>query len=238
MNPMVYPQQYPAAQGMQFNQIVRRALTDAERQLPGRVYKMVQKGLRGIAAVCLILFVFNSFILPAMITDAITLDSISTTLYVFMFVMGAMAFGLSVNALVVRKRIEDAMRDGTAIEVTGPAYRTSAVGKIRSWTVGPVSLLPTRDVEGLLQEGMPTSVLCLPRLKAAIAINNYGLRQGARIMFPPNLEAMAVPVGPIGMPAFGQPAQAAYPAYGAPVPQGPPPQGGYGEELPPPPPPD
>jgi hypothetical protein len=225
---MAYPQPYPSGQGQAFNQVIRRPLTDAERQLPAGVFRTFQRGLRGISVVCLILFVFNMLVLPAVITDPITYDSVSMTLYVFMFVLGAVSIGMSVNAIVIRKRVEQAMRDGTAVEVLGPAYRSGGVGKAQAWTVGPVSMIPTREVMGILREGMMTSVLCVPSMKAAIAVNNCGLKFGARIMFPQNLEAMAVPMG-VQAPFGGQ----ASPPY-----QGFAPQRGYSEELPPPPPPD
>ena len=239
MNAMGYGQPYPVAPGAMINQqIVRRFLTDAERELPARIYRNLQKSLRGLAAFCLILFVFDTYVLSAIISDPITYDSISMTMYVFMAVFGLVAIGMSVNTIVVRRRIEDAMRDGTAVEVTGPAYRTGGMGKAMSWTVGPISMMPTRDLQGVIQEGMQTTVLCLPRLKSAIAINNYGLKQGARIMFPPNLEAMAVPVGLGAMPMAGQSPGPAYPSYGVPIPQPQAPQTVSDEELPPPPPPD
>jgi len=235
MNAMAYPAAYPAAPGQSVNQIIKRPLTDAERQLPGRFYKTIQNGLRGLSLVCLILFVFNTYLITSIITDPVTYDTVSIMLSVFMLVFGAVAIGMSVNAIVVRKRIGQAMRDGTAVEVFGPAYRTSGMGKAQSWTVGPVSMLPTRELMGLLQEGMPTSVLCLTRMKAAIAVNNYGLRTGARIMFPPNLEAMAVPVGMAAMPTSNGIHGVPSPFYGAPAPAIRDPQGAYEDELPPPP---
>lgn len=235
MSAMGYPQQFPGAQAPVFNtQIVRRALTDAERQLPGRFYKKIQNGLRGLSLFCLILYVLNTYVLSAVITDAITYDTVSTVLLVFMGVFGLVAIGMSVNAIVVRNRLAQAMIDGTAVEVFAPAYRGNAGGKMQTWTIGPISLMPTRGLEGLMMEGQQTSVLCLPKLKAAIAINNFGLKQGARIMCPPNLEGMAVPVGP--MPTSGPIPSSAYPAYGGPMQQVQAPQTTSDEDLPPPPP--
>jgi hypothetical protein len=233
MNAMGYPQQYPGAQAPAFNtQIVRRPLTDAERQLPGRFYKTVRNGLRGVSIACLILFILNTYVLSSVITDAITYDIISTVLYVFMIVFGMVAIGMSANAIIIRKRLAQAMADGTAVEVFAPAYRSNMRGKVQIWTIGPISIMPTRGIEGLMVEGQPTSVVCVPRLKAAIAINNHGLRQGARIMCPPNLEMMAVPMGP--MPMSGPVPGSAYPAYSGPMPQAP--QTAPDPELPPPPP--
>ena len=235
MNAMGYPMQYPGAQAPAFNtQIVRRPLTDAERQLPGRFYKTVQNGLRGISLACLILFVLNTYVLPTFITDAITLDTVSTVLHVFMIVMGIMAIGMSVNALILRKKLAQTLMNGTVVEVFAPAYRSGMGGKGPAWTVGPVSIMPNRGIDGLIAEGQPTSVVCVPSMKAAIAINNRGLRTGVRIMIPPNLEMMAMPVGP--MPVSAPVQGPAYPAYGGPTPQVQVPQTAPDEEPPPPPP--
>jgi hypothetical protein len=233
MNSMGYPQQYPGAGGPAYTRIIRRPLTDAERDLPGRFYKGLQRGCRGIALFCLILFMFSTFVLPAMLTDPVTLDSISITLSIFMAVFGVMAIAMSVNTLVMRGRISQAMMDGTAVEVFAPAYRTASGGKMASWTIGPISLIQSRGLDGLMMEGQPTSVLCLPKLKAAISINNCALKQGAKIMCPPNLETMAEPVGLPTMPMA--PAQAPASAYPSFVPQQQVPEAPE-DELPPPPP--
>jgi hypothetical protein len=233
MNAMGYPQQYPGIPGQAFNtQILKRPLTEAERELPGRYYKLVQRSLRGISLFCLIMFVLSSYVLPVMVTDAITYDTVSTVLFVFMIVFGLVAIGFSVNAIVVRKKITQTMMEGTAVEVFAPAYRASAGPKGAMWTVGPITMVPSRSLQGLIVEGQPTSVLCIPRLKAAIAINNYGLKQGARIMCPPNLESMALPVG--SMPSSGPIPSSAYLAYSGETAQSP--QVAPEEELPPPPP--
>jgi len=225
MNPIAYPPPYTPAQG-QLNQVIRRPMTDAEMQLPGGFYRGLQNSLRGLSLFCLVLFVFNSYILPVMITDAVTYDSLSIVLMIFMAVFGLVSIGMSINTIVVRGKIKQVMMDGSAVEVFAPAYRAGAMRKGQGWTVGPISVLPTRGIDGLLVEGMPTRILCLPRLKAAIAINNVSLKRGARITCPPNLDAMAVPVT---QPSTFDPNQATS--------QAPPAQMSYPEDLPPPPPP-
>lgn len=221
MNAMPYAQPYPTGQGAAFGQVIKRQMSDSERQMPASIYRNFQKNLGGMAVFCLVLFVFGTYVLPAIITDPITYDSVSMTLSIFMLVFGLVAIGMSVSSVVIRKKIENAMRDGTAIEVIGPAYRTGGMGKVQSWTVGPISIMQARGLQGMMQEGMPTSVLCIPRMKSAIAINNRGLKQAARIMFPPNLEMMAVPMEASALSATSQV-----------------PQDLGDEELPPPPPPD
>jgi hypothetical protein len=147
---------------------------------------------------------------------------------VLMGVFGLVGIGMAVNTIVVRKKVSDAMMEGTAVEVVGPAYRTGTAGKVPSWTVGPVSMMATREVLGLLREGAPTSILCIPRLKAAIAINNVGLKNGAKVMLPPNLESMAMPMG-------GQAPVMPYAAYGPLVAQPQPSTAPNDDYLPPPP---
>jgi hypothetical protein len=45
----------------------------------------------------------------------------------------------------------------------------------------------------MMQEGAQTTVLCVPRMNTALSINNVGLKYGAHIICPPNLEALATP---------------------------------------------
>lgn len=235
MNAWNMPQQYPQAQAQGFNQIVRRPLTDVERQLGSGYYKKLQQGVRGMAVFSLVLFVVYSFLLPGL-SDPIMYDSLSMVLTIFMVVIGIAAIGISLKSISTRTKISEVMRDGMGVEVTAPAYRTQGMQKVPSWSVGPISLMSTRELAGIMQEGAPTCVLCLPRLKIAIAVNNFGLRHGAPIISPPNLEAMAVPVGQIGMAPVAQPSWAGPAAYAPSSPQVqayiPPPT----EEEPPPPP--
>jgi hypothetical protein len=236
MTSMGYPQPYPMGQAPGYNQITRRMLTDAERDFPIGVYRGAQKTARGVGIACLVLFILNTFVLSAVVTDQITLDTLTIMMSVFMGVFGLVGIGMAVNTLIVRKKVSDAMMNGTAVEVVGPAYRTNAGGKVQTWTVGPVSMMATREVLGLLREGAPTSILCVPSLKAAIAINYVGLKNGAKVMLPPNLESMAVPMGQAAMPMGGQVPVMPYAAYGPPVAQPQPSQTTPGEDYLPPPP--
>jgi hypothetical protein len=232
---MMAPQPYYQGQGTAFNRIVKRPLTDAERQFAVGSYKMLQNGLRAIAIVSLVFFVLYTFVISGLVID----ETFSLVFSMIMIAIGAVALGMSLNTLVMRKKISDAMRDGMAIEVQGPAYKSRAMKNVPSWTVGPISLMATREMESLIQEGAQVSVLCIPRLKLALAINNYGLKRGVRAIFPPNLEAMAVPADQVAVPSAGRPTQTAYPQYGSSIPQGQPTRTPYPEEdLPPPPPPD
>ncbi len=238
MTSMGYPQPYPMGQAPGYNQITRRMLTDAEREFPVGIYRGAQRAARGVGIACLVLFILNTFVLSVVITDQFTLDTVSIMTTVLMGVFGLVGIGMAVNTIVVRKKVSDAMMEGTAVEVVGPAYRTSTAKNMQAWTVGPVSMMATREVMGLLQEGAPTSVLCVPKLKAAIAINNVGLKIGAKAMLPPNLESMAVPMGMPAMPMGGQFPGIAYPSYNPGPVQAQPPQTASAEEIPPPPPPD
>ena len=234
MNPWMMPQPYAAAQGTAFNRIIRRPMTDTERQSVIGAYKMLQRGLRALAILSLVFFVMSTYVLSDIVMDEV----VSMMLSIFMIVIGFAAIGMSLNTLIMRKKIAETMREGMAIEVQGPAYRSRAVKNVPSWTVGPISLVATGEIASMIQEGAQVSVLCVPRLKLALAINNYGLKRGARVTFPPNLEAMAVPADQVMVQSAGQPSQAAYPEYRPSIPQGLPPQSAYPQYEPPPPPPD
>lgn len=237
MTSMGYPQSYPIGQAPGYNQITRRMLTEPEREFPVGVYRGVQKAASGVGIACLVLFILNTYVLSVVITDQFTLDTVSIMMTVLMGVFGLIGIGMAVNTVVVRKKVSDAMMEGTAVEVVGPAYRTSAAKNMQTWTIGPVSMMATREVMGLLREGAQTSVLCVPKLKAAIAINNVGLKNGAKVMLPPNLESMAVPMGQAAMPTGGQvPVMPPYAAYGAPAAQAQPSQPTEGDDYLPPPP--
>jgi hypothetical protein len=47
-------------------------------------------------------------------------------------------------------------------------------------------------VLNMIQEGAQTTVLCIPRMRIALSINNVELMNGARIICPPSLESLAV----------------------------------------------
>ena len=218
---MNFPSPYPYQpnQGVAAIEIVRRMMTDGERQLGVGYYKRLQNSLRGLSVFCLVLFILNSYVLAGVV-DAVTYDTLSIVLTMFMIAFGLVAIGMSVNLLVTRKRVVEAMNDGTAVEVTGPAYMSRGAGKgVPSWTVGPVSLVATREVMNMFVEGAPTKLLCLPRLKVAVAINNVGLKQGVRIMVPPNLESMAVQAFTPAPSPMVQPYQSLSVIYQPPVPQ-------------------
>ncbi len=57
----------------------------------------------------------------------------------------------------------------------------------------------------MMIEGAPTSVLFAPKLRAAISINNMGLKQIVRVTAPPNIEMMAVPMSQAPQPMTVQP---------------------------------
>ena len=235
MNTMNMPMSYGGVQGAGFNRIIRRPLTEVERQLGVGYYKTVQRALRGVAVVSMVFFFMNTFLLTGF-SDPVLQDTLSTVFSVFALVFGGVAIVMSINSLIVRKKITDAMNDGTGIEVTGPAYRASTMQKVQSWNIGPVSLIASREAMGILQEGAQTTVLCIPRLKVALTINNYGLKNGARVMFPPNLEAMAIPVGLVAMPTAVQPTWTGNPSNNPPIQHPQPLLLPSNEEEPPPPP--
>jgi hypothetical protein len=203
---MNYRPQMPSQMPAQ-NRIIKRQISAMERQFAVDAYKMFQKSLIGLAVFAIVLFVLNTFILPASGAP----EPVSIVFQIIAIVLGLVAVGMSINLLVTRKKVIEVLREGMAIEVQGPAYRNRTARNVESWTVGPISMMSNRGFSGMIIEGAPTSVLCIPKLKVAISINNIGLKQGARLTFPPNLEMMAMPAGQIPQPI--QPARPVFAQY-------------------------
>jgi hypothetical protein len=193
------PQMAPA-----INRIIKRPMTDMERGLLTKSYRSSQRVLKMIAFIPLALFLM-SYLLPM---D----DEIGSFFLTFLtIILCVVVIGMSVSVLQFRKRMSEVLRDGTAIEVNGPAYRNrTARRNVQSFTVGPISLIMGIKDSSLIQEGAQVSLLCIPMLKIALSVNNNELVQGARIKCPPNLEATAEPVQPAARYPMAQPSQAAY----------------------------
>lgn len=220
------PQMNPA-----FTRIIKRPLTDIEKGFAAKAYRSFQRALRGIAIASLAL-VAITFLLSGVALDW----AFSFVLTLLTIIIGALALGMSANGIMIRQKMAEILKNGTAIEVQAPAYRGRAVKNMQVFTIGPITLMATPEVLRLIQEGSQTSVLCIPKMKAALSVNNVGLERGARVTCPPNLEAMAEP----SYQAMQQPTaplQTAYPQYSQPfAPQAQPPQQIFPQYEPPPPP--
>jgi hypothetical protein len=181
--------EYPTQTTPATNQVVRRPVTDLDIELVSNFYRNLQNRLRVLAIISLAFFVTNTFLLADILMDWV----VSLLLYLAMLIIGALAIGMSINLLMVRKRISGILKEGTVIEVRGPAYRNQLSPKAAAWTVGPISIMPNPGtVLNMMQEGSQVGILCIPSMRIALSINNVGLKYGARITCPPNLEAMAV----------------------------------------------
>jgi len=197
-----FPFQMPPA----VNRIIKRPLTEIERGFAAESYRSLQKKLRSLSIIPLFLFIISTSLLSSLTIGSI----ISPVFMLATIIVGLVVFRNSVRILQFRKKISDVLKDGTAIEVQGPAHRNRTARNVQSFAVGPISLIVTPEVSGRVQEGAQVCVLCIPKLKAALSINNIALVRSARIICPPNLEAMAEPT----YPAAQQPM---YPAAPAPV---------------------
>ena len=62
--------------------------------------------------------------------------------------------------------------------------------------------MQTPELQTLLVEGAPTTVVCIPGVNAALSVNGMPLRRGASITTPPNLAAMAANQAPYPMEPF------------------------------------
>ena len=222
---------YPQPMTPTITRIIKRPLTDIERGFAAKSYRSLQRALRGIAIASLTL-VAITFLLPRVTTVDPTFSFVLTLLTI---IIGALALGMSANAIMVRQKMTEILKNGTAIEVQAPAYKGRAMKNMQMFTIGPITLIATPEVLRLIQEGAQTSVLCIPKMKAALSVNNVGLERGARITCPPNLEAMAEPTYPAAQQPMAPP-QVAYPQYyQSPASQAQPPQPTYQQYEPPPP---
>jgi hypothetical protein len=222
---------YPSQMTPAITRIIKRPLTDKEKGFAAKAYKSLQRALRGLAVASIVIAVFT-IVLPEFAFDT----ALSFVLTLLAFIIGALALGMSANAIVIRQKMTEVLKNGTAIEVQAPAYKGRAVKNMQSYTIGPITLMATPEVLRLIQEGTQTSVLCIPKMKAALSVNNVGLERGARITCPPNLEAMAETAYPTMQQPMAPP-QVVYPQYAQPAaPQAQPPQPAYPQYEPPPPP--
>lgn len=196
---------YPIQTSPTTNQVFRRSLTNSDIELFSNLYASHQKRLRGLAIMSLGLAVISTFLLSGII---IVDSTISLVLYIATFIIGLVSIGMSLNMFLVKKRISDTLQRGTVIEVHGPAYRNRIAPNNAAWIVGPILIMGNPGNLNMIQEGMQTKVLCSPRMNMVLSINNVGLRHGARMMYPPNLEMMAVPAVQIAPTAPPQEADA------------------------------
>jgi len=167
------------------NQITKRPLTQAEVGAGQKFFKTMQTQLRIFALVPLIIIAINILLLGS---DWIV--SLIALLFSFGIIIASIGF------LVFRKKVQAAMRQGMAIEVRAPAYRSNMVRNMPTYTVGPITLFATPEIDRLIVQGQDTCVACVPQLNIALSVNNTMLTHGTRVTCPPNLEAMARPASP------------------------------------------
>lgn len=185
---MGYGYQQPAA--AHSNQITKRRLTQAEMASGLKFFKAMQTQLRIFALVPLILIAINILLL-----DSNSIVSLIALIFSFVIII------VSISFLVFRKKVLASVGQGTAIEVRAPAYRSNTTRNMPAYTVGPITLFSTPEVERLIVQGAETCVACVPQLGIALSVNNTMLTHGTRVICPPNLEAMARPA----TPAYQQP---------------------------------
>ena len=189
---------YPAPKSPTVHPVVKRPLTEADQAVIIKYYRSLQNGLRGIAIFAIVLFVVNTFILPSIIEDW----TVSFVFTLFMLMVGIVALGRSAFTLQVRRKIANRLREGSAIEVRGAAYKSSAIGGnrkagLQGWNVGPITVLGTAEVNGMMHEGLDVNVLCIPETKTALSINDIGLKRAVHMSCASDLEALAFSEQPV-----------------------------------------
>jgi hypothetical protein len=183
---------YPAQATQPTTQVIKRPLTNADLELFSRFYDNLKRGTRGLAIMSFVFFFI--FIIFYFALYDITFDwTIYLVFYLASFIIGLVAIIISIKFVQSRKKISDVLNEGTVIEVKGPAYRSRTARNVTAWTVGPISVMSGPGaVLNMIQEGAQTTVLCIPRMRIALSINNVELMNGARIICPPSFEALAV----------------------------------------------
>jgi len=173
------------------NQVIKRPLTNTDLELFSRFYNNLQRGIRALAVISFIFFFI--FVIFYYVLYDITFDwAIYLVFYLVSFIIGLVAIITSLKFVQSRKRISDVLNEGTVIEVKSPAYRNRLVPNAAAWTIGPISVMSNpRTPLNMIQEGAQTTVLCVPRMRMALSINNVELTNGARIICPPNIETLA-----------------------------------------------
>jgi len=183
---------YPAQAAQPTTQVIKRPLTNTDLELFSRFYDNLRRGTKGLAIMSFVFF-FLFVILCYGLYDIISDWTINFVLGLFAFIIGIIAIIVSLRFVANRKRISDVLDKGTVIEVKGPAYRNRTARNVTAWAVGPISVMSRPGaVLNMIQEGAQTTVLCIPRMRIALSINNVELMNGARIICPPSLEALAV----------------------------------------------
>ncbi len=183
------------------NQITKRPLTQAEVGAGQKFFKTMQTQLRVFALVPLIIIAINILLLGS---DWVV--SLIAMLFSFGIIIASIGF------LVFRRKVQAAMRQGMAIEVRAPAYRSNMVRNMPTYTIGPITLFATPEIDRLIVQGQDTCVACVPQLNIVLSVNNTMLTRGTRVTCPPNLEAMARPANPRQPPPQSQQYQPSQPA--------------------------
>jgi hypothetical protein len=183
---------YPAQATQPATPVIKRPLTNTDLELFSRFYNNLRRGTKGLAIMSFVFF-FLFVIICYGLYDVISDWTVNFVLGLFAFVIGIAAIIVSLRFVSNRKKISDVLDGGTVTEVKAPAYRNQLVPNAQAWTIGPISVMSKPGTMlNMIQEGAETTVLCIPKMKVALAINNVELINGARIICPLNLEAMAV----------------------------------------------
>jgi ribosomal protein S27AE len=186
------------------NRIIKRPMTDMERVLVTKNFQSLQKPLRMIAPIPIVLFLI-SYLAP-------TTDEVMSLFITFITItLCIVVIGMSIGVIQYRKKMSAVLRDGTAIEVHGLAFRNqTAKRNLQSFTVGPISMSMGLKDSSIIPEGAQVIVLCIPKLKTILLVNNKELVHGASITCPPNLEAMAELANLASQQPMAQQSQVAY----------------------------
>lgn len=174
------------------DRVFKRHLTGMERGLVARYYRSRQLVLRALSLIPLVLSIVTIILI---FTGMVPL-ALSCGLSVLAIVLSIVVVSMSIGFFVKRMKTSAILKDGTGIEVRGSASADPSARKnAPSFIVGPITLFLAPKDSGLVHDGAQVRVLYVPKLNAALSVDDTGLAHGARITCQQDLEAMLEPSG-------------------------------------------
>jgi hypothetical protein len=199
------------------DRVIKRPMTAPEGQKLVKLFKNLQKVLRGLSPVPLLFAFLDLFVLPSLPQE------LSIFFYVIQLVFVLVVLALAGGVFSLRKKTAAALKEGLVYEISGIARRSQQKNKnVAGWTVGPVTLSSNRAKPLSLQEGMPATLVCVPKTGGLLSLNNADAENGW-VKCPPDIDryvsAQAGAPAPLYQPMPGAQYGTAPSSYAQPQPQ-------------------
>ena len=157
-------------------------MTDSERKAAVDTLKPLRNNARGMAMVSILMALMINFVT----------DPVAMIVPIF---FGLASLGMAVKARKGVGSMGKTLATGTVAEVRAIPKRMSTG---RGWELGMFYAMRSRALNGVLIEGVPTSLTVLPETKHLLAVNGTPLRTPVQLMSAPGA------VMPIVTPTFQQ----------------------------------